>query len=260
MNRRAICSVFVILLGCGLFSGASLAGEGPYEFPATQSAAVPRAEVESVILSLDKLYRSAIEMQGTLLRWDFDWEKPWLGAGSTYLNSVFAVMLWGGMARAPYMTRSAIAALLCHELGHFLGGPPVQPLPGERVHWSSAEGQADFFSASECLPRYFGREGVSSGIAVDRVAHEACSSRDPVKTSICLNIAAAGAEMIRAFHHYSSERSPVPSFETPSREVAPLTLTLSYPSYQCRLDTFLAGAKCQIRPQDCVRPRCWFKT
>ncbi len=42
--------------------------------------------------------------------------------------------------------------VLCHEVGHRLGGPPFKTSESERG-WSSTEGQSDFYAASVCLPK-----------------------------------------------------------------------------------------------------------
>lgn len=39
--------------------------------------------------------------------------------------------------------------MLCHELGHHLGGAPFKP----DISWMSTEGQADYFSGSTCLKK-----------------------------------------------------------------------------------------------------------
>ncbi len=40
-------------------------------------------------------------------------------------NGQVAIVVWGGMITHPKMTPNTFYLLLCHELGHFLGGTPL---------------------------------------------------------------------------------------------------------------------------------------
>jgi hypothetical protein len=56
------------------------------------------------------------------------------------------IQIMGGMLMHPEMKPEVLQLLLCHELGHFLGGAPLKSRKG----WSSTEGQADYFSGLYC--------------------------------------------------------------------------------------------------------------
>ena len=45
--------------------------------------------------------------------------------------------------------------LLCHELGHFIGGNPKKKKANGSSSWSTIEGQADLFSSGYCLPLFY---------------------------------------------------------------------------------------------------------
>ena len=62
-------------------------------------------------------------------------------------NGLVAIVVWGGMISHPKMNPATFYLLLCHELGHFLGGPPLK----SRTGWSSTEGQSDYYSAASCV-------------------------------------------------------------------------------------------------------------
>ncbi|GAB4420954.1 MAG: hypothetical protein OHK0056_31630 [Bacteriovoracaceae bacterium] len=158
------------------------------------------------------------------------WGIDHFGAGVIFYQNQFKLMILGGTARIEGMTRDAYAAIVCHELGHILGGEPRQSISG--AEWSSAEGQSDYFAASNCLPRYFSMKGVK-------------------KDELDLRIEKAGFEMINSFlpfdsnsHETEIERDEV---ELP---VVETTLFNKYPSLQCRYLTFRNRT---------ARSSCWFR-
>ena len=66
------------------------------------------------------------------------------------------VSIMGGNLTNEYMTLDSLALLVCHELGHFLGGAPKRIYldPEEDQEWNTVEGQADYFSTLKCMKRY----------------------------------------------------------------------------------------------------------
>lgn len=178
--------------------------------------------------------------------WDFDWEKPWLGAGSLMdSQGTFKIMLWGGFIRSTKMTMLALEATICHEFGHLLGGLPKQMFPvsgsdTREEHWSSAEGQSDWFAATICLPALYRARGLN-------------------ELEIQARVAQAGLDFSLFSHHHFEPLSPLPSLAASAKETPSSTLHTAYPSLQCRLDTFRLGADCSNSKQPCPpRPRCWF--
>lgn len=184
----------------------------------------------------------------------------------------------------------ALSVLLCHEIGHLAGGAPFMKFAGDKSSLQiSAEGQADFFATSSCLPSLWRTENNSESLAqisAHQGLEKACpSSLDSQERSLCARIAIAS----KGFQDYNyalalSEaantippRSPgaAPSFENHDSSITPRTLTREYPKLQCRLDTMLAGLKCQApsasnftaqpgTPLACgevaaqaTRPACW---
>jgi hypothetical protein len=62
----------------------------------------------------------------------------------------------------------------------------------------------------------------------------------------------AGYKMIRTFKAVDNDDSPL-SFETRDKKDARKGAIINiHPSYQCRIDTFLAGAS------GASRPKCWY--
>jgi hypothetical protein len=165
------------------------------------------------------------------------WDSPYFGAGAIQDDSFVSVRVFGGMVRTPEMTEDIYALILCHELGHMIGGEPYQDIPG--AEWTSVEGQADFFAASVCLPRYFKTLEPSLSVALIRQ-----------------RIELAGLGFIHLSQKYATFTQEPASLEKTAPEVATVLNRRSYPGDQCRLDTFKAGARC-LTEATCRAPVCW---
>lgn len=130
-----------------------------------------------------------------------------------------SIKVMGGMLMHPRMNHDTLKLLLCHEIGHYLGGPPHKMRNG----WSSTEGQADFYSSLECVRRL----GFDETSFIDSA----------------INLTSIYAEVTReSFPRLDS---------CDDRQVE--RTNYGYPSVQCRLDTLISGW------QGKDRPRCWFK-
>lgn len=176
------------------------------------------------------LYHKELQKMGSPVVLDAKWESPYFGAGVSYYQNQFKLMILGGTARIEGMTKDAYAAVVCHELGHILGGSPRQTIPG--AEWSSSEGQSDYFAATHCLPQYFARVGVPKG-------------------EIDARIEKAGYEMFSSFLPFDSNSQENEivrdEVELPAVEA---TLYNKYPSLQCRYLTFRNRES---------RLSCWFR-
>lgn len=164
------------------------------------------------------------------------WDSPYFGAGTAVLDQTIEIRVWGGMIRVPEMREDILALIMCHEIGHLVGGAPYQDMPGSET--TSVEGQADFYAASQCLPRYFQQLGVSD--------------KEEIKSRITL----AALGLFQLAHKYATPDAPEASLEKTAPEVATEIDHRSYPSDQCRLDTYKAGAAC-LSDATCRAPVCW---
>jgi hypothetical protein len=128
------------------------------------------------------------------------------------------IQVMGGMLQHKRMTPDVLTLLLCHELGHFLGGPPLK----SRAGWSSTEGQADYYSGMACAHR----------LGLDEMAF-------------------ADAALALTQIYAEVTFSPPPRLDRCDESVVSRT-NFGYPGVQCRLDTLMAGWWGR------ERPRCWF--
>lgn len=157
-----------------------------------------------------------------------EWESPFFGAGVSLYENNFRLMILGGTTRIKGLTPDAYAAIVCHELGHVIGGSPFQTI--QFAEWSSAEGQSDFFAANICLPRYF-------------------RSLNEVEDKIPARIEEAGYKMIQSFSLVIKEGDEFIRFKADTTKTS-ATLINTYPSLQCRYENFR---------NPLIRPGCWFR-
>lgn len=167
------------------------------------------------------------------------------------------VTITGGLLRLPGLDADGAALILCHELGHGLGGPPYKDhdeLNGKQDSFST-EGQADYFATFSCLPKVWTQLDYEKRVDMP-IAKKKCSTRfqkDSLNYNQCLRTFAAMRGFIVLLQHYKPQETRMNFEESDSREVESVTTDPRfYPTSQCRLDTLMAGALKE--PQ----PRCWY--
>jgi len=180
------------------------------------------------------------------------------------------IQISGGFARHPEITPAAFALILCHEIGHHIAGPP-------RIWKFSAEGQSDYFGASDCLRKLF-RRGVleSTRQHIPRVVRHACMQAFTItrEQQICARIILAGSTLASYFAR--KQNLLMPKLARRDKTAVPNTILVPA-SPQCRLDTYFAAALCNPATQATKndqpwlcdspenehpsnRPRCWLAT
>ena len=248
-----------------------------FAFVLPAAAAISEAQLDGVIAELEKIYAPVAREAGRELRIESYWEDLYHeGAnvntgGST--NFFWAIYIkGGGYAKYPMTDMDSTALLICHELGHHMGGHPkaqndvIAPWQLERgmAPWEprSSEGQADYFATSECLRRYFENENNEAAITkmdVPDIVRTRC--RDVFfaeeDSFICQRSSMAALNYIETLRHKRSQGGRLSAgvgFATPETVAAGATNFNQYPGLQCRLDTFFSGALGE------PRPACWFRT
>ncbi len=189
------------------------------------------------------------------------------------------VTVFGGLARYKSMTTDSLMLTLCHEIGHHFGGYPKKMTN----KWSSAEGQADYYSTAKCLRRIWEKEdnvAIMLKANVPAVVKNECAQtyKTENEQAMCARMSLAGKAMAELFQYLDND-SLEPKFETPDWEVA-TAMQYMHPFAQCRLDTYFQGSLCSVSEAQefddgdetagaChvklgfsrgLRPACWFKT
>lgn len=240
---------------------------------------VTEAEYINVTKTLHRIYAPAIKERGGVeLVMKTDWEDGTVNAYATREVTTWTVHVPGGIARASGMTKDSLALIVCHELGHHLGGAPRTFLYNG---WPSSEGQSDYWATSKCLKKYY-EELVQEEIAIDRNIPqkilEDCSGvfTHYTEFKICIRTLLASIDFAHFLNELPGTKVKI-SIETPDTRVVKGTNTNDYPRPQCRLDTLYQGALCTVgssavtsetdpKVASCTdetkpgaRPRCWFK-
>jgi hypothetical protein len=219
------------------------------------------------------LFGPYVAFTGNILSIEKRWQSELPGSSVNYAHPpIFEVVLNGAAFRTPTMTDDGMAFMICHEIGHIIGGDPKYS-PG---YWPSVEGQASYAASNLCLREFFKDEDNSETKAPLVVTQE-CSKTysDREEASLCIRTVMAGyifAENYRQFKllpgEFHKEFPPI-SFEKKDPSEVRET-NRSYPSPQCQFDTAFAAALCEkgknftvdvFRDPDqftCTRPRCWY--
>lgn len=233
-------------------------------------------EFNQLIDSAQSVLEPEVKKQlGKKLIFDKRWADPTVDAFATRDDNNNAVVVMnGGLARHPQMSKDAFLLLICHEVGHHLGGAPkiLRGNSGLRG-WSSAEGQADYYATSKCLPLFFKAAADSKAFdpEIDPANYKIALSK--CQDDSCARIALAGLATSKVF---ASLVSGMPEPKLTTNDSTKVSKTIyNHPNPQCRLDTYMSGARCDQgleTPFDSIdakvgaclkevgaRPMCWFQ-
>lgn len=268
---------------CSIDGTSGIVPENDLSIPvdAKNVSGISEQDFISVIQEAATIYAPVIARQGAQLKIRYNWASSQVNANAIPEGNLRVINLFGGLARHPQMTKDAYALVLCHELGHHLGGAPKKTERGST--WASSEGQADYFATLKCLRRMFlndDNRAALRGQQFPKALLDSCKASWPSSSDflICVRSGMAGLAAAKTFQAIVKADTP-PAFHTPSRLVVAATNLNDYPDYQCRLDTFYQGALCQVdetvelsnadaRQGTCHqlnghrsgnRPSCWYK-
>ena len=237
------------------------------------------AQFNAVIAKIETMYAPVVSGMGGKLSIARLWSNGTVNANATRSGSNWKVNMYGGLARHQTVTEDGFSLVLCHEIGHHLGGAPK--VANFLTKWASNEGQSDYFASLKCLRRVFLNDDnatIISSMQVPAPLTAACAknhiNRD--EQAICIRTGMAGMSVADLFA--ALRNSPPAKFETPDASVVNATNN-SHPAHQCRLDTFFQGSLCEASLNEDVsqtdevkgtchkttgqtiglRPLCWFK-
>jgi hypothetical protein len=249
LSNRKFIFTFALILGLMTLPAATFAEDDPPMFylpvDAKEVSGLTQIDLVLTAAAIHTAFQDELRAKNWKLTYDLRWESPYFGAGIPVHDGDQAVLtVFGGLVRAPGMNHLVLAATLCHEFGHILGGEPYQHIPDyERT---SAEGQSDDFAARRCLPRVAPRLPALRA----EVGEGEFDEKGEVRPSL---VARAGLELMRFMQRWAVRGDAPVAIETPAPERPRETLHTSYPSIQCRLDTFVEASKGH------ERPACWYR-
>lgn len=234
-------------------------------------------QFNSAISRVQAIYAPEVSSMGGKLVIVREWEDGQVNAFASREGKNWKVHMTGGLARHEAITPDALALVVCHEIGHHIGGAPKKT---SWNGWSSAEGQADYFASLKCLRRVFLNDDNAKIVKAMNPPAEltrAClKSHGKKERDLCVRIGMAGLSVAKLFQDLSGDKEP--SFTTPDKSAVKVTYD-RHPATQCRLDTFFQGALCEKSMNESVsqsdevqgtchaslgdkvglRPLCWFK-
>jgi hypothetical protein len=218
-----------------------------------KDANMTQAQFDKVIEGVESVYDPIAATHNANLTIQHRWTDATVNANASQSGNAWNVNMYGGLARRPEVTRDGFAAVVCHELGHHLGGYTYYD---GASNWAASEGQSDYFATHACLPKIWANDdevNATFRAQVDPLVKRSCDGvwRTEKRQNLCYRINAAGESLARLLAALGN--SGVPRFDTPDPSEVSSTST-SHPAAQCRLDTYFQASLCTRAFQDLVIP------
>ncbi|EQC44387.1 M48 family metalloprotease [Bacteriovorax sp. Seq25_V] len=238
-------------------------------------------EFNDIIDKVESIYKPIIAQEfNATLSVERNWTDGTVNAYASQSGRNWKVAMFGGLARHETITRDGFATVICHEIGHHIGGAPKKKSFWSSS-WASNEGQADYFGTSKCLRRFMELDDnatIVSKMEIPTTVEKKCSVfTTENEIAMCQRGAMAGMSLANLFHALRNLQTPL-KFDTPDSRVV-TTTDDNHPAPQCRLDTYFSGAICTVDHEvdasqtdakigfcnrvdgmtDGVRPLCWYK-
>jgi hypothetical protein len=242
---------------------------------------VTETDFNQIIDDIAAIYSPIFSSMGKTLEVVRKWNDGTVNAYAQQVGNIWKVSMFGGLARHETITADGFATVMCHEIGHHIGGAPKK-VSRWSSSWASNEGQADFFGTMKCLRKYMEKDNnmeIVANMNVPTLVIEKCSANfsTPEDQAMCQRGAMAGlslGNLFKALRRLTTELK----FETPDANVVSRTND-NHPAPQCRLDTYFAGSICARDhyddvsrtdanmgvcnrvegDKDGIRPLCWYK-
>ncbi len=167
------------------------------------------------------------------------WTDSTVNASATQFFGSWAVNMYGGLARRPEMTPDGFALVLCHEIGHHLGGYPFASA------WASDEGESDYFATQSCARDLWKAQTEKNALSRDVITaypKALCDGAwdDTDDQNLCYRTVLASKAAANLLAALGGTKA---AYETTDKSVVKATYH-SHPAGQCRLDTYVAAALC----------------
>lgn len=199
-------------------------------------------QFDALIDQVVDTYQPYVREFGAVLKVVKLWQSPMVNALAKQDGNTWSLKIFGGLARRPEVTPDGFTIVVCHELGHHLGGFPFKET------WAASEGQADYFAIHSCARTIWAsayEENAKHRLTVDATAKAKCDavySRQEDQ-DLCYRLTDAGKSLTALVAALKPKSIPA-SYATPEKKMVQKTFVDHSPA-QCRLDTFLAAALCQ---------------
>lgn len=201
------------------------------------------------------VYGPIVKDLGATLVVNSKWKDETINASAQQFGTSWQINMYGGLARYPDLTPDGFMLVICHELGHHLGGFAFyQPFFGGV--WAANEGQSDYFATQACAHKMWGdekEENAKFRETAPEVVKMACDKSwgTTEQQDLCYRSGVAAKSLAATLASLSG--TPEPMFDTPDKSTVGSTSD-AHPEAQCRLDTTFQGALCTMPFDEKVIP------
>lgn len=284
MKKRILSAVAALSLtasasfACDIHGKSGFAPENNLKISQWDKAAnnMTKERFLEIVKSVSDIYEPVVKAKGGVLSMNNRWDDDTVNASAQQIGKKWVVNMYGGLARHQLTSDDGFALVVCHELGHHIGGAPRKGMS-----WAANEGQADYFGSMKCLRRVLEKQdniAAVSKMTIDAEATKQCEMtyKNADEVALCQRIAMAGKSLGQLLGSLGG--SSKINFDTPDKTIVTRTND-NHPAAQCRLDTYFSGILCdKSYDQDTdkndpkigtciardgyksgVRPLCWYK-
>lgn len=273
-------SLLTPAIACDIHGKSGFLPENNLSIPVGDKMASDMTEerFNELIGKVETIYSPIIKELGATLKMNNNWKSSTVNASAQQIGKTWHVNMYGGLARHQLATEDGFMMVVCHELGHHIGGAPRY---NRNTNWASNEGQADYFAGLKCMRRVLENDDNIAYVAnmqVDEEATRLCKQVYAAENDIalCQRVAMAGKSLGSLLGSLGGNSNV--NFDTPDKKIVTRTND-AHPAGQCRLDTYFQGALCDKSiyedvsktdaiPGTCIkrdgytvgtRPLCWYK-
>ena len=198
---------------------------------------------KAILKKIENVYKPVVKARKRRLKIIKKWKDDTVNANAAQVRKTYKITVYGGLARHPLTTEDSLLLVICHEMGHHLGGAPRKGI--SEKYWASSEGQADYWASMKCMRRVLlgeDNQKIISQMEIEPIVREKCESifQDSNERALCMRSSMASLSLSKLL----ADGDEVVSFLTPDQNVVVRTSTL-HPEAQCRLDTYFQGALCE---------------
>ncbi len=207
-----------------------------------RDANITEKQFNEIIDNVISKFEPIVAKHGATLVAEKKWKDTTVNAYAQQTGNTWMVSMFGGLARRPEITPDGFALVVCHELGHHLGG-----FAFKGTRWAATEGQADYFATQACARVLWENETATNqtaGETVDAVAQNQCNKvwKNVADQNLCYRVSMASQSLATLLAFGGT----LPKFDKPDPKVVSVTYT-EHPQAQCRLDTYFSGALCHVQ-------------
>ena len=265
-----ICILTVNSYAC--FNGDKLFRKNMY-ISTNEKSNLDQQDFEDVIADVVDIYKPIMKDMGLTLKSFANWNSSQVNARADRKGRIRRIIIFGGIGRHKLVNKDELRLIICHEIGHHIGGAP------KASSWASGEGQADYFASTKCLRKVFLKYPIELDLnQVPKNIVQKCENafEQYKDVQVCVRSSITGLNTAKLFAELNGTTPPDPQMHDPS---VVTSTKHRHPLPQCRFDTYSAGANCSISHHTAfsskdetigacheinghfigIRPKCWFK-